>query len=137
MGKDHDFNFLDYLDGTLSAEQTDSIKVHLETCQQCAEKLDFLRHTYDVIEDRPKLEPNPFLSHKIKTAINEDSRKTTAVEKLSFVLKPIAIAASLLLGVYLGSPEELEVESGDINFALEEDLLIPDYQEALLTLNIE
>lgn len=133
----HQIDFLNYLDGLTSTDETIRIEEHLRNCPACSKTLVKLKEVYGLVDQRPVLESNPFLVAKLENRLNKDTTRKIFSKTVFNVLKPAAIVAAIAAGVYLGTPAQETVDSGSEIAAFEEELFIQDYEDVLLSFNIE
>lgn len=103
-----------YLDGDLPDEVLQQIREHLSTCSVCAEQHDALVLIWRSESRLEKVKPSPFLWMKLQARIKEYEQTPTFVWDLkrilsAMTLRPfaaLAIIASIVVGIYLGSPRE-------------------------------
>lgn len=62
----------EYLDGFLSASQTDEVETHLATCADCAARADSLRALFTTLDDLPDLPLNKDFSKSVLRAIRPE-----------------------------------------------------------------
>ncbi|HNB53385.1 MAG TPA: zf-HC2 domain-containing protein [Anaerolineales bacterium] len=62
----------EYLDGYLSASQTDDVETHLATCATCAARADSLRALFTTLDDLPDLPLNKDFSKSVLRAIRPE-----------------------------------------------------------------
>jgi len=89
-----------YVEGSVSADYKRQIEQHLASCAGCASRLDYLRSTLDVIDTEKATEVNPFLYTRIKAKLAQT--EPTKIRASYYLLKPIRIAAIIILGIVLG-----------------------------------
>jgi hypothetical protein len=97
-------NILFYLDNELVEEDIVRFESHLHECPQCKDLYDNVVSTYNIIGEENQLEVNPFFYHKLKTKL-EAKKEGSAIKIFTTLLKPIAIAASVTLGILIGNGE--------------------------------
>lgn len=62
-----------YLDGTLSLQEMQAAKAHLQACPACQARLERMRALVRMLRETPMVEPPPELSPRILAAIRQDS----------------------------------------------------------------
>jgi anti-sigma factor RsiW len=103
-----------YLDGDLPDEELQQIREHLSTCSVCTEQHDALVLIWRSESRLEKVKPSPFLWMKLQARIKEYEQTPIFVWDLkrilsAMTLRPfaaLAIIASIVVGIYLGSPRE-------------------------------
>lgn len=96
-------NILDYLDGKLHDPDLGRFKSHLTGCGQCNELVKEIRLTYQFAERPINLQVrDSFVEKTTEQAFRQEAR---IVPMLYQVLKPIAVAASIGLGILVGNGE--------------------------------
>jgi predicted anti-sigma-YlaC factor YlaD len=97
-------NIFFYLDNELSEEKRINFESHLKLCPQCKVLFENVASTYNLILEENQVAVNPFFYHKLKAKI-ETKEESHIIKVLSNVLKPLAIAASVALGIMIGNGE--------------------------------
>ena len=97
-------NIFFYLDNELSEERRIKFEAHLMECPQCKALYENVASTYKIIGLENQLAANPFFYHKLKTKL-ETKEENRVINIFSTVLKPLAIAASIALGIMIGNGE--------------------------------
>ena len=117
----HIDNILFYLDNELGEQERLNFIAHLKECSQCMAIYEEVALTYKVIGVENKFEGSPFFYHQLKTRLEAKDDKQ-AVGIFSLVLKPLAIAASITLGIMIGNGELnlLNITLDDSEIASEE-----------------
>jgi len=130
-------NILSYIDDELTIEQTSEYGEHLAKCSSCQHLLTEISATYQLIEVEKNLPKNPFFYHKLKTQL-QSTNQEKANNIFMNVLKPLAVAASIALGIMIGNGELdiLSNQENDINLASEEiGLIMPADYSVWTTIN--
>ena len=97
-------NIFFYLDKELSEDERLKFEAHLNECPQCKALYENVASTYKIIGLENQLAANPFFYHKLKTKL-ETKEESRVINIFSTVLKPLAIAASIVLGIMIGNGE--------------------------------
>jgi hypothetical protein len=97
-------NIIFYLDNELSEEGRIKFEAHLNECPKCKTLYENVASTYKIIGLENQLAANPFFYHKLKTKL-ETKEESRVINIFSTVLKPLAIAASIALGIMIGNGE--------------------------------
>lgn len=97
-------NIIFYLDNELSEDGRIEFEAHIHECPQCMNLYENVASTYKLIAVENNIEDNPFFYHKLKTRL-ETKEESSLVNIFSTVLKPLAIAASITLGIIIGNGE--------------------------------
>lgn len=97
-------NIFFYLDNDLSEDGRIKYEAHLNACPQCKALYENVASTYKIIALENQMEANPFFYHKLKTKL-ETKEESRVINIFSTVLKPLAIAASITLGIMIGNGE--------------------------------
>jgi len=118
-------NILFYLDGELSLKEVTRFEAHLANCDACKLIFDNIAAIYRVVNTEKELQPNPFFYHKLKIRL-KNSRHHKTKKILFNVLKPLAVAASIALGIIIGNgdPSNLNTETNDIEIAVQDVALV-------------
>lgn len=132
----NDLDLIGLIDGELPQIEQDNIEQHLQSCEACREKYDRLLQILNVIENEQEMSINPFFYAKVAHRLKLEQTKSVQFLWLPRLLKPLGIAASILIGVYFGSGEVFENE---VELATQDEvqlnLLTPEYDEFLLAFN--
>ena len=97
-------NILHYLDKTLGKVEADSIEKHLTQCKSCAELLIEVSATYATTElDRTRSANSEFSINLMRSFRRMED--PTSLSIIPQILKPLAIAASISLGIIIGNTE--------------------------------
>lgn len=126
-------NFSDYLlpyiDQELIEEQSLMFSKHMNDCTTCKQLFNDVSATYQLIEIEKSLPKNPFFYHKLIAKI-QHQKQDIATNIFMNVLKPIAVAASIALGIMIGNGEldvltnqenEIELASENISLVMPAD----------------
>ena len=97
-------NIIFYLDNELSEDGRIEFEAHIHECPQCMNLYENVASTYKLIAVENNIEANPFFYHKLKTRL-ETKEESSLINIFSTVLKPLAIAASIALGILIGNGE--------------------------------
>lgn len=97
-------NIIFYLDNDLSEDGRVKFEAHIHECPQCKPLYENVAATYSIIALENQMEANPFFYHKLKTKL-ETKEESRVINIFSTVLKPLAIAASIALGIMIGNGE--------------------------------
>lgn len=87
-----------YLEGEITDEESKIISNHLEVCNLCAAKIQYLKESFQVIETEKSTEVKPFLYTRIQSRMLP---KENTVRR--WILAPMAIASVLTIGVIVGT----------------------------------
>ncbi len=79
---------------------TPEVKAHLETCTECAGKLEAFRQTMSLLDEWQAPEPSPYFDVRIRARLREESTKQTA-GWMGWLRKPV-LAASFALVMVVG-----------------------------------
>lgn len=109
-----------YFNNELSVAEDEAIKNHLKNCENCYNLYSDLKTTYNLIEKKETLKPNPFLYTRINQQLinikNKENqpvfipayRKVLQTVLLSFVIL-IAVGAGIKLGSLSGIQQEEKI----------------------------
>lgn len=125
---------IDLLENRLSGERTVVVSNHINSCPHCAGQFEFIKKTYGLIDEEKEMPVNPFFYAKVKARL--DAQLSPEIKLKGWIqwLKPIGIAASILLGFYIGNGEVLLQPEETIDTQLAEEILLPaEYEDMLLT----
>lgn len=93
-----------YLDNELVEDDRVKFESHLKECAECEAIYENIAATYKIIETDNLVEANPFFYHKLKMKL-EAKDESRVITIFTTVLKPLAIAASITLGIIIGNGE--------------------------------
>jgi hypothetical protein len=86
-----------FIENALPPEDAVLVATHLEHCPDCRAKLEFLKEILSQANMEKTVEVNPFLFTRIKARLEQ-----TEKHEPGRILKPLAIAAALVMGVFFG-----------------------------------
>ena len=110
-----------YLEGSLTSEEMNATRQHLEVCSSCSEKLEYLKVHANVMEEYKTTEVKPFLYTRIHAKL--DSEVIPAQRR---ILVPLFAVSVLTLGLFFGSL------LGKYTMAPVNDQIAADYEVAYL-----
>ena len=113
-------NILFYLDKELVEAERIEFESHLQECTECRDLYDNVASAYNIIAAENQISVNPFFYHKLKTRL-ETKEESRVITIFTAVLKPMAIAASIALGIFIGNGELdlLNIPDNEIELAAE------------------
>ena len=113
-------NILFYLDNELNEAERIQFESHLHECPQCKAIYDNVTASYNIIAAENQVVVNPFFYHKLKSKL-ETTQESKVINIFTAILKPMAIAASIALGIFIGNGELdlLNLPDDDIELASE------------------
>jgi predicted anti-sigma-YlaC factor YlaD len=79
---------------------TPEVKAHLDSCADCAGKLEAFRQTMSLLDEWQAPEPSPYFDVRLRARLREESAKQSA-GWLGWLRKPV-LAASLALVMVVG-----------------------------------
>ena len=82
------------------AAMTPEVKAHLESCAECAGKLEAFRQTMSLLDEWQAPEPSPYFDVRLRARLREESAKQSA-GWMGWLRKPV-LAASLALVMVVG-----------------------------------
>lgn len=132
----NDLDLMGYIEGDLSKIDQDNIERHLQSCEACCEKYEWLQQILNVIGNEQEMSVNPFFYAKVANRVKLEKTRSAPPLWVPGLLKPLGIAASIIIGVYFGSGEVFENETVlATQNEVQLDLLTPEYDEFLLAFN--
>ena len=96
------------------AAATPEVKAHLDTCTECAGKLEAFRQTMSLLDEWQAPEPSPYFDVRLRARLREESAKQP-VGWLRWLRKPGLAAAFALMMVV--SVSLIRLNSGHVNTA--------------------
>jgi len=87
-----------YIDDKLPLDETLEIQKHLNECEQCNAKYEFLKQILSQIEADRDIRPNDFIATRILAKLPATEKKY----KLKKVLSPVLIAIFMFFAIILG-----------------------------------
>ena len=79
---------------------TPEVKAHLDSCAECAGKLEAFRQTMSLLDEWQAPEPSPYFDVRVRARLREESTKQTA-GWMHWLRKPV-LAASFALVMVVG-----------------------------------
>jgi len=101
-----------YLDKELSKEEVMNFELHLSNCPQCKHLYEQLASVYKIISQENSFKASPFFYNKLKIKIESDKERKI-ISIFTMALKPLAVAASIALGIIIGNGELSMLNSSD------------------------
>jgi anti-sigma factor RsiW len=92
------------------AEATPEVKTHLDSCAECAGKLEAFRHTMSLLDEWQAPEPSPYFDVRLRARLREESA-TQPTGWLRWLRRPV-LAASFALAM-LVSVSLVRMNSGE------------------------
>jgi hypothetical protein len=77
---------------------TPEVKTHLDSCSECAGKIEAFRQTMSLMDEWQTPEPSPYFDVRLRARLREDST-TQSVGWLQWLRKPVLAASFALLMV--------------------------------------
>ncbi|MEN8248576.1 MAG: zf-HC2 domain-containing protein [Bacteroidota bacterium] len=130
-------NILFYLDKELDEDLRIQFEDHLAQCADCKELYQKVEATYGSINLVKELDPDPFFYTRFEARL-EKQQENRAVHVFFNVLKPLAVAASIALGIFIGNGELdlLTIPDNEIELASEEFApVLPSDYSVWITMN--
>ncbi len=113
-----------FIENALNPEDAVVVAAHLEQCPDCRSKMEFLKETLSRVNMEKTVEVNPFLFTRIQARLEQTEKHETRR-----ILKPLAIAAALVMGVFFGILlGQLTMTPNATNFEHEVAYLFQDHQ---------
>jgi len=98
-----------YLDGNLGGSSLQVFSEHLKNCPDCLNLVNEVEASYKLLDSKSKIKVSSDFYETTLSSLNKD--KNIRVRSIIYnVIKPIAVAASIGLGILIGNGE-LEVQS--------------------------
>jgi predicted anti-sigma-YlaC factor YlaD len=117
-------NILFYIDKELDSELSKQFEEHLNNCAECKLLYQRIEGSYSKIELVKELNPNPFFYSRLITKLEKNKEKRT-LQIFVNALKPLAIAASIGLGIIIGNGELDLLAEPEIEIELASDEFVP------------
>lgn len=106
-----------YFNKELSEKQNEAVKKHLENCKSCSELYFELKMTFNLVEKKEILKPNPFLYTRIKQQLIDIKNKKNkyifnhVYKKITqTILLPFILVICIWAGIKIGSIKEIKQE---------------------------
>ena len=116
-----------YLDGELGEKQKLLIKRHLLECAECRKEVDLLSRTSCLLKNQPRIKSSLDFDVNLWRKINSlEKREITPhpLKRVAYIILPAAVAAALIIGVFMGNLVEKLTPSQNVNTPnLEEEYL--------------
>lgn len=116
-------NFEKYLEGKLPEGTKKEFRAHLAECADCHKAFSTLLISEKYFKEEKQIVSNPFLSTRIMAKIEALEAKAKALERVpvySRVLKPVLVAASIVIAVFLG------ITAGNLYQPLQSENSLPE-----------
>lgn len=97
-------NILFYIDKELDTEFSKQFEEHLNNCAECKLLYQKIEGSYSKIELVKDLKPNPFFYTRLIAKL-EKTKEKRGMQIFVNALKPLAVAASIGLGIIIGNGE--------------------------------
>lgn len=94
-----------FLEGELPASEMEEVKIHLESCSDCAEFAKEMRRTLAVIENEKTPQHNPFFYTRVKARLENHAESVAATRQvpvLMRIMQPALFSLLLIAGIYTG-----------------------------------
>lgn len=94
-----------FLEGGLPASEMEEVKIHLESCSDCAAFANEMKKTLAVIENEKTPQLNPFFYIRVKARLENQSQSVDATRQVPVlvrILQPAMFSLLLLAGIYTG-----------------------------------
>ena len=114
-----------YLEKRLPENKIAEVKKHLEVCSACSELVLFGEIAEKVITEEKALNVNPYLAVRVMTQINISKLSKKGYKSIgSFTgfLRPVLIAASISVAVFLGIIEGNQYQSTSISNEISDEI---------------
>lgn len=99
-------NLIDIVEGELPPEMQKQIDAHLRSCSRCASLVEQFAQVWQVWEQPAHIESSPAFWTKLQRRIRESEEKKSLIlpilEGWNRWLRPIAAAATVLIGIVVG-----------------------------------
>jgi anti-sigma factor RsiW len=114
--------------GQIPSDATETFRAHLESCPECTSLFEAIQKAYKAMDEEKMAEFNPFIATRIMAQIEELDTNNTKVKVPVWmqVLRPVLVAASLLLAVWLGT---------EVGSAYKSDKIVQSDMQELASLN--
>ena len=94
-----------FLEGELPAGEMEEVKIHLESCSDCAAFTNEMRKTLAVIENEKTPQLNPFFYTRVKARLENQPESVVATRQVPVlvrILQPALFSLLLIAGIYTG-----------------------------------
>ena len=130
-------NILFYLDKELDSEISKQFEEHLNQCVECQLLYQKIAGSYSTIEMVKNLNPDPFFYTRLSAQL-EETKEKRGLQLFINALKPLAVAASIALGIIIGNGELelLAAPETEMDLASEEFVpVLPSDYSVWITMN--
>ena len=129
-------NLIEFIDDQLTDDDNKIFVDHIGSCAECNAQFNYLKETYGLIEAEKEMPINPFFYAKVKLRLENQLEPKRNKNMWVRWLKPVGIAASIVVGFYIGNGE-VNIESEIVEeMEIADEILFPaDYEDLLITYN--
>ncbi len=90
----------DYIDGLMTALESECVRAHLETCRQCARYDRVIRRGVSLLKGQPALVPDADFLAELRNRIErEDARRTMPISTTAAATLSVAAVVALVAGL--------------------------------------
>ena len=90
----------DYIDGLMTAVESERVRAHLETCRQCARYDRVIRRGVNLLKGQPALLPDADFLAELRGRIeHEDARRTMPISTTAAATLSVAAVIALVAGL--------------------------------------
>lgn len=113
---------IQYLEGDMDEKTRILFMSHLRNCSLCEHLLNEVDATFNLYNNRDMLKTDPFMFTRITQEIENRRSSNSLSSKYFHILRPMVVAAVLIIGIYLG------IGLGEQYVAEENNIAISDIQ---------
>ena len=116
-----DNHLIEFLEEGLESRSYNDIKNHLAECSSCRQLVDDVSKTYALADKPATIKASDDFTEKTIRRLNKPEAKVVSL--VYQVLKPIAVAASIGLGILIGNGELSILEMNEVSVQDNSDLM--------------
>jgi len=113
-----------YLDEEVDPITKIEFENHLKNCTSCKALFTSVRSTYTLIEKERVRPENPFFYNSLIIKLNEP-KESKVIELVTTILKPLAVAASITIGILIGNGEVSLNTTSDTDLEAISETIVP------------
>jgi hypothetical protein len=92
------YDYISFLDNTLSLSEREDYEIHFGVCHECKETLLCIQHSMEIINRQKEIKANPFLFTRIREKMNIYEKVSLRIR----ILKPVVVSGIALFALIIG-----------------------------------